>query len=346
MASALAYSQRVHIAFALTWLFSPLGVRAQVATPGYDTAARAAARQVGEEGIEAYWARNYVEAHEKFEKGYQLFATPTLGLWSARARMQLGRWVDAAERYRETLTMSNSVGNQAAQNEALHDAKKELEALLPRIPTVTLQLEGASSSEVKLALDGSALPNAFIGVARPTDPGSHELVALRNDERVVVRVQLAEREHKSLPLRFSELQADAVSAQPPAASPPGTALDLHPEARPNAITTQGTRTTQGTSSPLVPVGIATLALGGVGLATAVVTYAVALGTCPDATCGSRSSQSKYDTLQGVSTWTFWPGAALAVGGLASVWFGLRASSEPEHMRLRVGPGGLSVRGAF
>jgi hypothetical protein len=94
--------------FALAWL---LGVTVAVAglptvrcaaesTP--DDATRAAARQLGEQGIEAYRAEDYKAAEQTLDRAYQLFAVPTLGLWSARVRARLGHLVEAAERYRDT----------------------------------------------------------------------------------------------------------------------------------------------------------------------------------------------------------------------------------------------------
>lgn len=335
MARGFADSRWLHLVF--PFLLAPVSVSAQT----NDASARAAARQLAQEGIEAYLAEKYVEAESKLEKGYRLFATPTLGLWSARARMQLGRWVDAAERYRETLLLSGAVGNQATQTEALQDAKKELDALLPRVPSLTLQLEAASLNEVKLTLDGVALSSAFIGVERPTDPGKHELVALRRSDRIVLQVQLAEGEHKLLPVRLGAAEPPLPAAKAPPLAPAavaaaellaGVALRAEPEH----------------ANPLLffPLGITLLASGGVGLVVATVTYAMGRATCPDFTCHSKPSQSKYETIQNISTWSFWPGAVLAAGGLTSLWLGSRARSALEHVRLDVGPGSVALRGTF
>src|SRR5262245_32434465 len=73
----------------------------QAQAPASDDAARAIARELGAEGIEAYQANQFTTADEKLERAYRLFAAPTLGLWSARALVKLGRWVEAAKRYRE-----------------------------------------------------------------------------------------------------------------------------------------------------------------------------------------------------------------------------------------------------
>lgn len=351
-------ARRLCLAF---WLVSLAAVPCAHAQTG-DAAARAAARELAEGGIEAFQAAKYAEAHDKLEKSYQLFATPTLGLWSARAKVQLGQWVEAAERYRETLTLSDSVGNQAAQREALRDAQTELKALVPRIPTLTVELEGARADEVKLTLDGAALSNAFINVARPTNPGAHEISAEHNSERARAAVTLREGDRHVLPIQLGSSKAHAEPTRPEAAG--------HAPAPPEAATPSPAATTLAAGSPLtpadpqlstaaaapaalqpgrahwVPVGVTAIALGGGGLVTAAVTYAIAVDVCPSAECHSKADQSKYDGLQAASTWSFWPGAILAAGGAASLWFGLRKPPEREHVRLDIVPGGLSVRGTF
>src|SRR5215467_3274187 len=75
-----------------------------------DDASRAMARQLGEEGLEAYQASDYLLAERKLDRAYRLFATPTLGLWSARARIKAGHWVEAAERFRDAARASAEVG--------------------------------------------------------------------------------------------------------------------------------------------------------------------------------------------------------------------------------------------
>jgi len=60
-----------------------------------DDSTRAAARSLGTQGIEAYWANDFDTANTKLDRAYRLYATATLGLWSARSRMQLGLWVEA-----------------------------------------------------------------------------------------------------------------------------------------------------------------------------------------------------------------------------------------------------------
>jgi hypothetical protein len=94
--------------------------------------ARAAARNLAAEAIEAYQARDFSSASQNLDKAYRLFATPTLGLWSARASYQLGRWVEAAERYREAQRASADIGDAATQRQAQRGASDEVAAALPK----------------------------------------------------------------------------------------------------------------------------------------------------------------------------------------------------------------------
>jgi hypothetical protein len=58
--------------------------------------------------------------------------------------------------------------------EAKADAERELEALLPRLPQVTVTLSGKEApQDVVVLVDGEALPAAFVGVKRPANPGKH-----------------------------------------------------------------------------------------------------------------------------------------------------------------------------
>src|SRR5262249_6885868 len=144
-----------------------------------------------EEGVEAFWAGDYEQAHTKLERAYQLFSVPTLALWSARARVRVGQWVEAAERYREVARPSSSV-DAATQQSAQAEAKQELSELTPRIPSLTVQVHDAQLAEVQISLDDAAMPTALIGVPRPTNPGKHKLVAVRGAEHHEREVELIE----------------------------------------------------------------------------------------------------------------------------------------------------------
>jgi hypothetical protein len=345
---------RLPIKLVLFALFGIPGVRALAQSTG-DDASRAAARQLGEQGIQAYWEKDFASADEKLDRAYRLFATPTLGLWSARAHAQTDHWVEAAERYREATRTSGAVGDSAAQKQAQLDATKELDELLPRIPSLTIQLKGAEPSEVKITLDGIAVPNAMVGTPRPTNPGVHQLAAVRGRERYEVQIQLAEKEHKAAPFGFRKPAAalgvvpvgvnsprvDAV-ADPREAPAPRAAAS--PEARDEVAKSSSSR------DNLLPVSVVVMSLGGAGLIASGVTAVVAANKhsadCPNDACKADNLLA-YQSLKTAATVSFYLGAAFAVGGFVTWLASPDAAPTTERgVAWAFGPGSVAVNGVF
>jgi hypothetical protein len=313
-----------------------------------DDSTRAAARTLGTQGIEAYWANDFDTANTKLDRAFKLYATATLGLWSARARAQLGQLVAAAERYREALRATGGADAEA-QQKALKEARTELDALQPRIPSLTVHVSNARPEEVSVTVDNAQLPSALLDENRPTDPGTHYVVAVRGTERQQIEVRLREREQRQLTIQFRP--------QPQAAAEPvqggGEALALTPlsaagpaassEAAPAAATHN-----TGSSSPLKPLGIISMAFGGAGMATAGVTALIAndkRADCPDNMCAPDIKQS-YDALRTVSTVAFYAGMGLAVGGLVMWLVAPNDDAPPAAVSFSAGPTGIAVSGVF
>ena len=317
-----------------------------------DDATRAVARELGAEGIEAYQANDYAGAEDKLDRAYRLFSTPTLGLWSARAHLKQGHWVEAAERYRDAMRASPAVGDKASQKQAQLDADQELATLLARMPSLTVRVEGAEPSETIVTLDGVPLHRDLIGLARPTNPGVHTLVAKWGSQRVEQSVPLAENERKNVPLTFLAAERTFAHAQPAPVSSPGAAPTSTRE--PNELTPVQP---EAPSSALEPVAIVALSLGAASLVTWGVSAKVAddkLDKCPEVNgthwCATESDAGPYRTAKAIATVSMYAGVALSLGGLAA-W--LLSTSEDEasgdaHTTLRwgVGPDGISVAGAF
>ena len=319
------------------------------AQPAGDDASRAVARELGAQGIDAYQANDLAGAEQKLEKAYRLFAAPTLGLWSARTRAKLGHWVEAAERYRQATRTTAELGDSGAQRSAQADAARELEELLPRIPNLTVVLEGAPAAEVSVTLDGVAYAPDLIGMARPTNPGKHQLAAVRGSERVEQSVELVERDRKSVTLAFHP-----AAAQPSAAAvlPPAAAEAAAPAIAPAAAAASAA---PASNDVWRPVGIAALSLGAAGLITWGVSALIANGKldkCPvradgEHWCNTEELARPYRTAKTISTLGFWSGAVLAVGGVGALLVGARSERSPEQrLSWGVGPTGVALRGAF
>ncbi len=137
---------------------------------------RAAARTTAENGMEAFKAGDYARAADYFERAEDLVHAPTHLLFIARARLKLGRLVAAREAYlkldRETLPDDAPDAFVNAQEVA----RQELDELEPRIPFVSVVVQGGGD-DVKVMRNGKEIPAALIGIPQPLDPGQYEFVA-------------------------------------------------------------------------------------------------------------------------------------------------------------------------
>jgi hypothetical protein len=283
-----------------------------------DDATRGAGRDLGYAGVDAYQAGNYALAAEKFEKAYHLLHAPSLGLWWARALVKLGRWVEASERYLEVTRLEPVGGKPAVQKQAILDAAAELAALKPKIPSVTITLEGAEPADVTITIDGTPISSALTGESRPINPGRHPIVAARGAERAEVEIEVAEGEKKTAVLRLSaraETTTGVGSEQPSGSAPSSTNVADEPRS----------------SFPWRTVGWATLGVGVAGIAVGGVFGVHALNkqtelrdkgcgvdSCRPEIVGAKELVDEYNSARTVSTVGLWAGGALAAAGLTLV----------------------------
>jgi hypothetical protein len=294
---------------------------------------RSAARELGNQGLEDYQRGDFEAALDKLRRAHEIVRLPTTGVWLARTLEQLGRLVEASERYLEVtrMTLANDALPQHVQ--AKDEAVREREALMPRIPRLTIVFRG--SGEVRL--DGNLVATALVGVPQPVDPGTHRVEAIAGSAHDVEEVTLAERESREVVLELPAAGAPAAPAPIVAAPAPSPAP-----------------VSEGSSShPVLVLGGIGLALGGAGLVAGAVTGGLAIGKkstldegCDaEGRCGPElhDDVDAYGTLRVVSAVGLYVGAALAVGGLVLV---LTAPDSEEQTGLVLGPAGLGVEGRF
>jgi hypothetical protein len=95
----------------------------------------------------------------------------------ARADAKLGRLVASQETYFRIQREQLAADAPAAFVEAQQKAAKEQAELAPRVPSLTVRLDGGTAADVTVTLDGAALPSALIGLPGPVDPGEHTVSA-------------------------------------------------------------------------------------------------------------------------------------------------------------------------
>jgi hypothetical protein len=171
-----------------------------------DFATKSAARKLGEEGIALFEKKQYAEALEKFNLAEQIVPAPTLGLRAARCLVQLGRFVEASERYLE-VTRIEMPRNQLtpAFRKAQADALLEREDLVPLIPTLTIDITGPLGETGAVFVDGEQIPTALVGQKRPIDPGVHEVEVRRKDTQVKKKVDVIVKQNQKVTLELPPL---------------------------------------------------------------------------------------------------------------------------------------------
>lgn len=257
---------------------------------------RATARALALEGHAALQKKDYATAADRFGRADALVHAPTLVVDHARALQGLGRFVEAHEKYELVLREGVTSSSPKSWTRALEEAKKELDALKPRLAWVTVVLKEPSEATVKI--DGLLVPAAAVGVKRAADPGFPEVtVTAEGYESFKQTVTVGPGEEKSVEVTLKK--------QPEVQGPePLPSADVY-------------RPRQSSPARRALTYVA-FGLGGAGAVTGGVFGAMALkkrsdlrSECVDGFCRSSSAKkiSTYHTYGTVSA------AALGVGVL-------------------------------
>jgi len=307
------------------------------ATPAWadgNEADRATARALALEGHDALQKKDYATAADRFGRADSLVHAPTLVVDWARALQGLGRFVEAHEKYE--LVLREGVGNSSPKSwlRALEDAKKELDALKPRLAWVTVILKDPPDASVKI--DGVLVPPAAVGVRRAADPGFPEVtVSALGYEPFKQTVTVGPGEEKSLEVSLRKLPEVAA---PPLASDAAYRPRQKSDARRTAA-------------------YIALGLGGAGAVTGGVTGGLALrkrsdlksdcldDACPPSSSKKISSYRLYGTVSGVAF-------GVGVAGLGAGLLLLLTEPKVEEARAGfsvhplIGLGTLGAEGSF
>lgn len=257
-------------------------------------ATKKSARELGLEGGALYDKGDYAGALDKLDRAYALYPAPTIGLWSAQAMVELGKLVEASERYLDVVQRPLEKDASPALTEAKDTAKREYDALEPRIPRLMLKLEGAQAAEVSIELDGKDVPSAIVGVAHPVNPGKHAVAAAWRGQHVSSAFEATERGTATVVLAFEPIAQAAAPPAPRAAKPPAPAPATTRSPLP-AEPTLEQRLEESTWTPVVHVGFITTGKGEVETECSTRGTQQIVGN-PTPTCNSGSE--KYSDKSG------------------------------------------------
>lgn len=331
-----------------------------------DDNTKSASRQLAKDAKHDYDAGRFAEASRKFQQAFTATEVPTLALWAARALVKQGQFVAASELYlKATQLQKNELWLGKSQEQAQQAAADERKQLLPRIAQVTITVHGTCSGDVQVTIDADRVPNALLGVARPTDPGPRRIVGRCGADEVVQEVTLKEGEARQVPLKLAPRATPAaapITAQPapvapttpPATQPNGTAPDQPKDRAQPAASAERPKPAQPSAQRIV--GWASLGLGATGVVVGVATglvvksrYADYKASCPNHNCDlSVVDQGKLDSY---NRWRTVATAGFIVGGIgaaAGVTLLLTSPTQGKdaHVALLVSPNAATLTGSF
>ena len=307
--------------------------RAVAAEEYGDDDARTAARALAAQGAVAFEEHDFELALTLFERAGAIIPAPTITLMEARTLVELGRWIEALERYGATEHMLSLDPTNEAYLDAAAAAEHEEQALLQRVPTLRVRVEGAVAGEtLELHVDGKKIPPALAAIDRPSDPGLHHLDVQTSLGRSAAReVTLVERAHEDIDLRLGPL------APPP--PPPPAPAPLAP-APPHAMA----------ANPANTLGwafvISGAAFAGVGTLTGVMALnhksdldaQCTQGACPPS---SADTIDAYRRERAISYTSFVLGGLAVAGGTYLV-----LTHPTRRVALYVTPNRVALGGSF
>ncbi|AKT37386.1 hypothetical protein [Chondromyces crocatus] len=312
------------------------------------TPAQTAAAASADRGQALYDAGKYEEALIAFRKADEQFRAPTVLLMMARAHLKLGHLREARTHYQRVLEEKLADYAPQAFFDAQTAADKELDALLPRIPTIQIKITGAAPGEAQVFIDGKPAPH---DVPVLHDPGNHAITAWAPG-RTPTTQMVDLREGKTTQLTLVLQPGTQPAAQPGAQ--PGAPIASAPQ--PPAEPSPPPAEPPSTRRFLVPTTVL-FAASAVGIGAGAITGAMAAdrvgqlkSTCPSGSCYDDASAT-YDaaqTLTTVSTVSFLLGGAAAAAGLGLLIWDMQRPSPTTQTGLQVtaGLGFASVKGTF
>ncbi|WP_437336970.1 tetratricopeptide repeat protein [Sorangium sp. So ce394] len=181
--------------------------------------AKLAAKALADKGWQLFNASRYEDALAAFRDAEAQVHAPPFLVMAARSCERLGRLVEARSLYQRVLDEPLAANAPRAFQQAYADAKAELAALAPRIPTVEVALAGAARGAVGLTLDGERIAPA---TPVEVDPGEHTLSgAVPGRPPVTRKIRLDERAKGYIVLDLAPPPAEAPPARNTQAAPGG-----------------------------------------------------------------------------------------------------------------------------
>ncbi|WP_437810804.1 PEGA domain-containing protein [Sorangium sp. So ce1078] len=161
---------------------------------------------------------DYAAGCPKFEASLALNPSASTMINIARCHEREGKLATAWHDYQRALVLNRETAGEQRRRSLEEIAKKEIAALEPRVPKLSVVVEGAPSG-VEVHRDGTALPAAALGEPLPIDPGPHEIRASAPGHETETRaITLAEGQTETVALTLRPAAAAGAATAPAQAS--------------------------------------------------------------------------------------------------------------------------------
>ena len=264
----------------------------------------AAARSLGLAGIKLADSGDCKGAIEKLSRAESLYHAPSILGRLGECQVQVGQIVAGTENLNRVVREQLAATAPKAFRDAQERAKGVLNTALPKIARLTVRVDPADAKP-QVTVAGTAIPPALIGVERPTDPGTHEVVVTAPGYlEQKTSVTLAEGATQEIAVKLEkDPNAVAAAVPPPVATAP--VVTTGPTAPPSDTGPKKSNT----------LAYVALGVGGAGLIVGGITGLLALGKkgdlkgCVDTKCPT----SQKDTLDGAKSMATVSTVGFAVG---------------------------------
>lgn len=336
-------------ALAVIWLATPSAAQAPP-----DDAAKGAARGLALTAKQRFDAGDYAGAIEALRDAEKYYPAPTIRSLRARSHENLGQLLEARDLYALIAGQQLDAGASREFKAAHEDARNSLESLEKRIPKVEVTLAHAPAG-TRVTLDGKLLDSAALAQPLRLNPGKYTIVVEPPGKAKVTRaLDLKEGAMEKVEVDLAPSPAKPTTTTP--VVPPPSASTVGPVAAPGA-SGAAVVSEPGSGRSIVGPAIA-FGVGGAGLIVGAVTGGITFANAAevrelcggDLTCNKgQESEVNLEGRKGigyVSTAAFVvAGAGALVGTLLLVLSGGK-KNEPAKAALSVGPGFITVKGAF
>jgi hypothetical protein len=262
----------------------------------------AAARSLGMQGIKLADAGDCKGAIEKLSRAESLYHAPSILGRLGECQVQVGQIVLGTENLNRVVREELAATAPKAFRDAKERARGVLNAALPKIARLTVKVEPLDAKP-QVTVAGTPIPAALIGVERPTDPGTHEVVVTAPGYlEQKTSVTLTEGGTQELALK---LEKDANAAPPEAPAPAPAIVTVPPPAPPSDTASKKNNT----------LAYVALGVGGAGLLVGGITGFLALGKKGDLNgcVAERCPSSEKDTLDSAKSMATVSTVGFAVG---------------------------------